>query len=67
LSEQTPFDGPTFSYAFPLLSQIMLKGGLSATEEDEALEQLTLALNVVDFHVGSCESYNNVFGINICS
>jgi len=52
LSEQTPFDGPTFSFAYPLLSQVLKKGGISAQDEDEALEQVTLALDVIKFHCG---------------
>ncbi|KAF8627766.1 hypothetical protein AX17_006131 [Amanita inopinata Kibby_2008] len=52
LSEQATFDGATFSYAYPLLSQVLKQGGTSATDEDEALEQVTLALNIVKFHCG---------------
>ncbi|KAK2463021.1 hypothetical protein APHAL10511_004676 [Amanita phalloides] len=52
LSEQATFDGPTFSYAYPLLSQVLKRGGISASDEDEALEQVTLALNIVKFHCG---------------
>ncbi|PFH47401.1 hypothetical protein AMATHDRAFT_152123 [Amanita thiersii Skay4041] len=50
LSEQTPFDGPTFSYGYPLLTQVLNHGGISAADEDEALEQVMLALNIVKFH-----------------
>ncbi|KAG2360727.1 ARM repeat-containing protein [Suillus spraguei] len=52
LSEQTPFDAATFSYAFPLLAQVLLKGGVDAGQNDgdEALEQVTLVLDIVRFH-----------------
>ncbi|KIL53961.1 hypothetical protein M378DRAFT_34132, partial [Amanita muscaria Koide BX008] len=42
LSEQITFDSPTFSYAYPLLSEALRRGGISAADEDEALEQVTL-------------------------
>lgn len=54
LSEQAPFDAATFSYAFPLLSQVLLLGGVSPADEDEALEQVALALGIIRFHCGEC-------------
>ncbi|KAG2121247.1 armadillo-type protein [Suillus clintonianus] len=52
LSEQAPFDAATFSYAFPLLAHVLLKGGVDAGEDDgdEALEQVTLVLDIIRFH-----------------
>ncbi|KAG1734519.1 armadillo-type protein [Suillus lakei] len=52
LSEQAPFDAATFSYAFPLLGQVLLKGGVDAGEDDgdDALEQVTLVLDIIRFH-----------------
>lgn len=55
LSEQAPFDAATFSYAYPLLGQVMLQGGIGVEEEDEALEQVALALGIIKFHCGECE------------
>ncbi|KAG6873014.1 hypothetical protein C0995_003975 [Termitomyces sp. Mi166 len=52
LSEQAPFDAATFSYAYPLLGQVLLQGGISAEEEEEALEQVALALAIIRFHSG---------------
>ncbi|KAG6915850.1 hypothetical protein DXG01_009609 [Tephrocybe rancida] len=52
LSEQAPFDAATFAYAYPLLGQVLLQGGISAQEEDEALEQVALALAIIKFHSG---------------
>lgn len=48
-----PFDAATFSYAYPLLGQVLLQGGISAEEED-ALEQVALALAIIRFHSGEC-------------
>jgi hypothetical protein len=57
LSEQTPFDAATFSYTFPLISQILLTGGLPGlAEEDDPLEQVALALEIIKFHCGECMS-----------
>ncbi|KAG6864935.1 hypothetical protein C0991_006286 [Blastosporella zonata] len=52
LSEQAPFDAATFSYAYPLLGQVLLQGGIAAKEEEEALEQVALALAIIKFHSG---------------
>jgi len=54
LSEQGPFDAATFSYVFPLLSQILLTGGTLGEEEDDPLEQVALALEIIKFHCGEC-------------
>jgi hypothetical protein len=58
LSEQTSFDAATFSYAFPLLGQVLLKGGVDAGQDDgdEALEQVTLVLDIIRFHCSECSS-----------
>ncbi|OJT01635.1 Translational activator GCN1 [Trametes pubescens] len=52
LSEQTPFDAATYCYAAPLLSQILLKGGIALAEEDDPLEQIAISLDVIKFHSG---------------
>ncbi|KAI0764358.1 ARM repeat-containing protein [Trametes elegans] len=52
LSEQTPFDAATYCYASPLLSQVLLKGGVALTEEDDPLEQVALSLDIIKFHCG---------------
>ncbi|PSR76114.1 hypothetical protein PHLCEN_2v8664 [Hermanssonia centrifuga] len=52
LAEQAPLDVATFSYMSPLLSQIFVKGGLGLTEEDDPLEQVALALDLIKFHCG---------------
>ena len=55
LSEQAPFDAATFSYAYPLLGQILLTGGISGEEDDDPLEQVALVLDIVSFHGGECK------------
>ncbi|KAA1470496.1 ARM repeat-containing protein [Dentipellis sp. KUC8613] len=52
LSEQAPLDSATFSYAFPLLHQVLLKGGIGLTEEDDPIEQVALSLDIIKFHCG---------------
>ncbi|KAF8161530.1 armadillo-type protein [Crassisporium funariophilum] len=52
LSEQAPFNAATFSYAFPLLGQILLSGGVPGGEEDDPLEQVALVLEIIKFHCG---------------
>ena len=55
LSEQAPFDPATFSYAYPLLGQILLTGGIPAERDDDPLEQVALVLEILSFHVGECK------------
>lgn len=50
LSEQIPFEADTFSLFWPLLSQIIHKGGINAASEDDAIEQLVLVLEIVRSH-----------------
>ncbi|KAH9002519.1 ARM repeat-containing protein, partial [Lactarius deliciosus] len=50
LSEQTPLDSATFSYAFPLVEQVIQKGGILPGEEDDPLEQVALSLDIIKFH-----------------
>ncbi|OJA10082.1 hypothetical protein AZE42_06300 [Rhizopogon vesiculosus] len=59
LSEQAPFDAATFSYASPLLAQVLLKGGIDLGEDsgDDALEQITLVLDIIKFH---CSEFSDV-------
>jgi hypothetical protein len=58
LVEQAPFDASTFSYAFPLLEQVIQQGGVAPEEEEEALEQVTLCLDIIKFHCGECEYFS---------
>jgi hypothetical protein len=60
LSEQTPLDSATFSYAFPLLFQVIQKGGIGSGEDDETLEQVALSLDIIKFHCGECTSCSQI-------
>ena len=59
VSEQNILDAATFSLCSPLLTQVLLKGGISLTAEDDPLEQVALALDVIKFHAGECQSLGN--------
>lgn len=66
LSEQTPFDVATFSYASPLLSVVLSKGSIALDEGDDPLEQVALAVDIVKFHAGECENSNDIW-VDVCS
>jgi hypothetical protein len=55
LSEVSPFDAATFSYASPLLNLVLTKGGLGIeSEEDDPGEQIILVLDIINFHSVEC-------------
>ncbi|CEQ38752.1 SPOSA6832_00193 [Sporobolomyces salmonicolor] len=56
LAEQSPFDAGTYAYAAPLVSKILRSGGigLDKSEQEAALEQLSLALDFLSFHARQC-------------
>ena len=60
-SEQTPFDVATYCYMSPLLYQVLIKGGVGLTDEDDPLEQVTLALQIVRYHCSECQSFDEWF------
>jgi hypothetical protein len=49
-------DSATFSYALPLLLQVIRRGGVGSGEGDEPLEQVALTLDIIKFHCGECAS-----------
>jgi hypothetical protein len=56
-------DASTFALLAPLLKEIIFKGGLAVTGDDDdegALEQLTLTLDFIKFHVAECKSVLSV-------
>lgn len=58
-SEQKPFDASTFAMAAPLLTRC-IEGeglGLEKGDNDAAMEQLALVIDVIAFHVRACESH----------
>ncbi|KAG8988091.1 translational activator of GCN4, partial [Tulasnella sp. 427] len=56
LSEVSPFDPATYSYISPFINYVIRNGGVGASDQEVALEQVGLALNILDFHTGSCEN-----------
>ena len=56
LSEQSPFDGPTFSYLSPLLTRVVESGTeIGESDEDELLERIALVIDITNFHSANCE------------
>ena len=56
LAEQGVFDQATFCYIMPLISHVVLTGGILGPDDDP-LEQVTLALDFVRFHCGECQQF----------
>jgi hypothetical protein len=70
LAEQAPLTPATFSFVHPLITQIVLKGGIEPEDADTALEQLTLVLNLLGYQVGegaSCLNSDKYPGLLICT
>jgi hypothetical protein len=63
LAEQAPFEVATFSYTFPLLNQVVVRGGVGVEEEEDRLEQVALALDIIKFHCGNCKRHVSSFTI----
>ena len=57
LAESSAFDAGTYAYAAPLVSKILRSGGigLESSEQEAALEQLSLALDFLAFHARQCK------------
>lgn len=56
LSEMSPFDSATYSYISSFLDHVIRNGGIGVTDQEAIVEQVALALNIVDFHCGQCKS-----------
>jgi hypothetical protein len=56
-SEQRPFDSVSLNYMIPLLCIVLQQHGVGRAVEDEADEQVTLALETLSFHADTC-TYN---------
>ncbi|KAG9126171.1 translational activator of GCN4, partial [Ceratobasidium sp. 392] len=52
LSEQAPFDPSTYAYMSPFIDHVIRSGGIAAAGPEETLEQISLALDVIQFHCG---------------
>lgn len=55
-TEQSFLDVSTFCYVNPLITRLIETSASNASDADEALEQLTLALDFVKQHCAQCES-----------
>ena len=53
--EQRPFDSVSLNYIFPLICLVLQKHGVGQSHDDEADEQVTLALEFLSFHTDACK------------
>ncbi|KAF8740425.1 ARM repeat-containing protein, partial [Rhizoctonia solani] len=52
LSEKAPFDPSTYAYTSPFIDHVIRSGGISTATPEEALEQVSLAMDIIQFHCG---------------
>ncbi|KAJ1305968.1 hypothetical protein OPQ81_010683 [Rhizoctonia solani] len=52
LSEHSPFDPSTYAYMSPFIDHVIRSGSIATATPEEALEQVTLALDIIQFHCG---------------
>lgn len=55
-SSSSPFDPMAYALFHPFLERILQINGAGQLEEEEALEQLTLAIEIIQFHIPQCMS-----------
>ena len=53
--EQRPFDSVSLIYILPLICTVLQQHGIGKTTDDEADEQVTLALDFLSFHTDACK------------
>ncbi|GME36190.1 Translational activator Gcn1 [Neofusicoccum parvum] len=58
LSEQRPLDSISLTYILPLAFLVLENGGIDRPNEEEADEQIVLALEFISFHTDSCTEKN---------
>ncbi|OQO11515.1 hypothetical protein B0A48_03242 [Cryoendolithus antarcticus] len=54
LGEQRPFDSVTLSYVLSLIFLILEHGGIDRSEQEDADEQIILAIEFLSFHTSTC-------------
>ena len=54
MGEQRPFDAVSLAYIFPLIFQVLEKGGVGRAAGDESDEQIVLCLEFLSFHTDVC-------------
>jgi hypothetical protein len=50
-SSKEPFDALSYSFFHPFLERVLQLGGAGQPDEDGALEQITLAMGILQSHV----------------
>jgi hypothetical protein len=65
LSERKAFDAATFAFMSLFLTRVLEAGGVGQTEEESALEQVTLALGIIQFHAPECKSSTVLYVIGL--
>lgn len=55
MSEQRPFDDVSILFIFPLVVTVLRRNGIGYTEAEAVEEQITVTLEFVSFHMGSCK------------
>lgn len=55
LSEQSLFEGNTFSYFSPLLSHVVTVNGIPGESDEELVEQIALCVDIIKFHSAECK------------
>lgn len=60
-SEQRPFDTVSLSYILPLVFVVLRNGGVDRSD-DEADEQVVLALEFLSVHTDACKFTHSGFG-----
>lgn len=53
-SSKAPFDALSYSFVHPFLERILQLDGAGQPDEDGVLEQITLAMEIIQFHVPEC-------------
>lgn len=61
LSEQAPFDPSTYAYTSPFIDHVIRSGGVTAVGPEQALEQVSLALDIIQFHCGECKYISSIY------
>ncbi|KAI9661249.1 MAG: translational activator of GCN4 [Bathelium mastoideum] len=54
MGEQRPFDTVSLAYMLPLAFEILAQGGIEKPADEEADEQIILALEFLSFHTDAC-------------
>lgn len=56
LTESQPLSPATFAFCFPLFYQVVMLSGVDVKDEEAALEQVLMAIDIIGFHCSEGES-----------